>query len=104
MDLFGESLVVLIPKVNVPVRVKEFRPISLCNVTYKLIAKMLANRLRDFLETIIFPNHSAFVPGRFITDNVVIGFECLHSLRSGRQGKKGQIALKLNMNKAYDRV
>ncbi|KAL5808282.1 hypothetical protein ACOSQ3_028973 [Xanthoceras sorbifolium] len=104
MEGIGEGLVVLIPKVKMPVRVKEFRPISLCNVTYKLINKMLAIRLRGILDRIISPSQSAFVPGRLITDNVIVGFECLNSLKNRRLGKVGQIALKFDMNKVYDRV
>ncbi|KAL5756462.1 hypothetical protein ACOSQ2_021208 [Xanthoceras sorbifolium] len=100
----GEALVVLIPKVKTPVRVNEFRPISLCNVLYKLVAKTLANRLKTILDKVIAPQQSAFVPGRLITDNVVVGFECLHSLRGKRSGTSGQVALKLDMRKAYDRV
>ncbi|KAL5819353.1 hypothetical protein ACOSQ4_023195 [Xanthoceras sorbifolium] len=104
MEIFREDIIVLIPKVKVSVRVRKFKTISLCNITYKLIAKMLANRLRGFLENIISPNQSAFVLGRLITDNMVVGFECLHSLRGRRQGKMGHIVLKLDMNKAYNRV
>ncbi|KAL5741976.1 hypothetical protein ACOSP7_028708 [Xanthoceras sorbifolium] len=100
----GEALVVLIPKVKNPVRINEFRPISLCNVVYKLVAKVMANRLKVVLDKVISPQQSAFVPGRLISDNVLVGFECLHSLRGRRSGKVGQVALKLDMRKAYDRV
>ena len=67
-----ETLIVLIPKVEVPDRFTHFRPISLCNVTYKLITKVLVNRLRPYLEKIISPFQSSFLPGRGTTDNVII--------------------------------
>ena len=95
---------VLIPKVKNPVNISECRPISLYNVVYKVIAKVVANRLNYVIDKIISPNQSAFVPSRLISDNVIVGFECIHSLISRRIGKAGYIALKLDMSKAYDRV
>ena len=94
----------LIPKVELPTDLKHYRPISLCNVLYKVISNILANRLKPVLEHCISKNQSAFIPNRQILDNIIISHECLHFLKNKRQGKDGYTAIKLDMSKAYDRV
>ncbi|KAL5555671.1 hypothetical protein UlMin_037907 [Ulmus minor] len=100
----NETLITLLPKVKSPTQISEFRPISLCNVLYKITSKMLATRMRSVMDSIISEEQSAFIPGRLISDNAIIGFECLHALKRRRSKKKGFLALKLDMAKAYDRV
>jgi hypothetical protein len=82
----------------------DFRPISLCNVLYKIILKCLVNRLRPILGDIVSENQSAFVPGRLITDNALLAFECLHYMEQGVTMGDPYCAYKLDLSKAYDRV
>ncbi|XP_057755680.1 uncharacterized protein LOC130974857 [Arachis stenosperma] len=81
----------------------DFRPISLCNVVYKIITKVLTNRLRPFLPDIVSPLQGGFIPGRGAPDNIIVAQEILNFMKHTKS-KKGTIAFKIDLEKAYDRV
>lgn len=100
---FNETHIVLILKVKEPKRVTDYRSISLCNVVYKIASKAIANRLKKVLPAIISDTQSSFVHGKLITDNVLLLRQCITSIRRNEE-EEGEMALKLDMSKAYDRV
>lgn len=77
----------LIPKSRSASNVDQFRHIALCNVFFKVITKIIATRLRQFLDIMIHPCQSAFIPHRAINDNIIINHEVMHCLRR-KTGKK----------------
>ena len=96
--------ITLIPKRKNPEYMAHFRPISLCNVIFKIVSKVLANKLKKILGMIISECQSALLPERVITDNILISFETLHYMKTKRWGTSTQMTFKLDMSKAYDRV
>ena len=82
----------------------KFRPISLCNVSYKIVSKVLCQRLKKVLPQRISETQSAFVAGRQITDNIMVAQEMFHALRNKPGGRVKRMAIKTDMSKAYDRM
>ncbi|KAK5772549.1 hypothetical protein PVK06_048838 [Gossypium arboreum] len=82
----------------------QFRPISLCNVEYKIISKAMVNGFKTILDICIDEAQATFVLGRQITGNALIAYEILQSLKEKKEGTWRQFALKLDMSKSYDRV
>ena len=100
----NETYICLIPKVKSPQKITEYCPISLCNLSYKIISKVLANQLKKILAKVVTKSQNAFVPGRLISDNVMVAFETMHCINRRKKGKNALMALNLDMSKAYDRV
>ena len=80
-ESLNTTFITLIPKIKHPKKVSDFRPISLCNVIYKLISKVVVNRLKKVLAQTIPESQSAFLLGRLIYDNILMAFETLHHLK-----------------------
>ena len=99
----NSTFIVLIPKNQNPSVISHYRPISLCNTSYKIISKLLVDRLRGVLPSLISPAQSAFIPGLWIAENQLIVQEILHSFKI-RKVQGGFVTMKLDLQKAYDRV
>lgn len=98
-----ETLIVLISKVENPQRFKELRPISLCIVAYKIITKLLVNKFIPLLTDLVGPLKGSFIPGRGTKENIILAQEVMHTLHTHKR-KGGLVALKIDLEKAYDRV
>lgn len=96
------TYVSLIPKQVNPSKMSHLHPISLCNVVYKIAFKVLTNRLKLILPKIISHHQSAFVPGCLISNNIILATEIAHFIFKCKRGKKGFMAMKHGINKAYD--
>eukprot|EP00253_Pinus_taeda_P021027 PITA_21027 len=97
----NSTFITLIPKVENSITPYKFRPIALYNVLYKVISKVIANRLKPLLPMLISPEQSSYVEGRHIMDGIILTHEIIHSLK---QSKQAGMLLKLNLSKAFDKL
>ena len=102
-EYLNRTHIVLIPKIQGPETLGNYRPISLCNTVYKIVTKIIVARLRPYLENLVSPLQTAFVPGRKGIDNAVIVQELIHSI-SKKKGGTGYMAVKIDLEKAYDKL
>lgn len=96
--------ITLISKISNFTSLSDFRPISQCNFNYTIISKVLANMLKPYMSDMITPFESAFVVGRMIQDNIIIAHEVFHHIINHKNGQQVECAVKLDMQKAYNRV
>ena len=99
---FNCTLVSLIPKVQNPTTVKEYRPIACCTVVYKIISKVLTNRLHGIIKSVICDSQAGFIPGRKIGDNIILAHELVKAYT--RKNVSPRSMLKIYLQKAYDSV
>jgi len=95
----SSTYIALIPRKEEPVSFLDFRSISLCNITYKIISKIIADRIKGTLEASLSPNQHAFLKGRNILDAVASRQECIHSIDLH---KSNAAIMKIDIMKAYD--
>ena len=99
----NNTFIALIHKINTPGTPKDFRPISLCNVSYKIIAKTLVYRIKHHLPHIIHPTQAAFIQDRHIASNIIIAQDIIHSFNL-KSWKDKAFFPKLNLAKAFDGI
>ena len=102
-EYLNQTHIALIPKIQSPETIGNYQPISLCNTIYKVVAKIIVARLKPNLEKLISPLQTAFVPGRKGIDNAIIVQELIHSI-SKKKGRVGDMSIKLDLEKAYDKL
>ena len=101
LSSLNSTFIALIPKKQSPLNFGDFRPIPCCNLIYKIISKIIAQRIKPILNIIISEEQFGFLHNRQIHDAVSLAQEALHSIHLN---KKDSFALKLDLSKAYDRV
>jgi hypothetical protein len=101
IGVVNKTDICLIPKVQYPETVAQFRPISLCNTNYKIVSKVIVGRLKACIPLLVSPFQTGFVPGRNIHENIVVAKEMIHTMNRIKS-KKGAFTIKVDLSKAYD--
>lgn len=103
-EFLHDTVLVLILKKRDSKTVSDLRPIALCEVFYKIVSKMLSNRLKCILNDIISYNQSAFFPHKHITDNIMVSYEVMHYMNRKTKRKHGFATIKIDIRKDYDQM
>lgn len=99
----NKTNICLISKIEQPVNITQFRPISLFNTIYKVISRVVVERLKPLMAELVSPFQTGFVPGRSIHEKIMITKEVMHSMQKKR-GKNGLFAIKIDLTKVYDKL
>lgn len=102
-DHLNDTLVTLIPKYQSPESLNNYKPISLCNSVYKIVSKILVERIRPYISLLVSLVQTTFVLGRKGIDNILIAQELFYAL-DRKKGNEGYMAIKVDLEKAYDRL
>ena len=103
LEYLNSTNIMLIPKTQGPELIGSYRLISLCNSVYKIVSKILVVRIRPLLDQLISPCQATFVPGRRGVDNAIVVQEIIHTMGRAK-GKGGYMALKIDLEKAYNKL
>lgn len=95
--------IVLILKAKQASTFNQFRPISLCNTSYKIVSKLLVKRIRPVLDKFISPSQTAFITGRWIGENTILVNKSIHTMKKKKSGAS-LVGFKIDWIKAYDRI
>lgn len=98
----NSTILTLVPKHSGASTISDYHPISCCNTLYKLISKILVQRLKPLLPDLILPNQTAFVQGRLLVENTMLASEIVHGYH--RDKGPSRITLKVDIAKAFDTV
>lgn len=101
MKIFNNTFIALVPKKEEALSFNDFRPFALCNIVYKIILKVMENRLKVVLYAVISPKKSGFSPNRSIYEGIIVAYEAIHSIRLAKTKK---MLVKLDIRKEYDEV
>jgi hypothetical protein len=101
LKALNATMITLIPKENEAKTHDHYRPIALCNVVYKIISKVIANRLKPLLPTLVSQEQEGFMEGRQIMDNIIHAHEIIHTLKLQ---KRGGMIIQLDLEKAYEKI
>ncbi|GAA0138572.1 hypothetical protein LIER_00292 [Lithospermum erythrorhizon] len=100
----NNTFITMIPKVDSPSSIGDYRPISLCNVIYKIASKVLVNRLKPDMNTLVSPFQNGFVHGRGAHDNIIMAQEITHTLKTSKCKETGMAAITIDMSKAFNMI
>lgn len=95
-------ILALVPKSPGAYAVSDYRPVSCCNIVYKVISKLLVKKLKPLLSEFVVPNQTAFVKGRLLVENTVLASEIVQGYHKNKYPKR--IAIKVDIAKAFDTV